>query len=137
MGMSSLFQREQGLVIIGGSTFSSAANAELFFAWGSFSASADEALTNMICQKALRLRRVQVGITTNTKDEDSIFAVRRNGVNIGAITIPSSDPNRKVDSGALNIPIAAGDLCNVIVDTATSTLGNLAVVSYQLEFTIR
>jgi len=68
--------------------------------------------------------RHEVSIDINSKDGDSLFAVRDDGVNVGLITVGAGlTGNFSLDD--IDVIMAEGSQVNLLRDTSASTGGNL------------
>lgn len=92
---------------------------------GTFS-NATEANVDYTIRFPIRITRLQVLVPTNTKDQASTVAFRDDGATVASVSI-AAGTTTDVDSGALNVVIAAGSKINFLRDTSASGSGNLAI----------
>jgi len=93
---------------------------------------ASEAQATIIATNGFTIRRIQCTVTENSKDDDTIIGFRDDGVTVASITIPTLGVG-VFDTGVIDIPVTAGSLINMIIDTTASGLGTIAIGSYVID----
>jgi len=82
----------------------------------------------------MTLTRLDVFVQNNSKDGDTVFSFRDDGVSLGIITVGTLLTGL-FDSGALSDEIASGSLINFLDDLSASTLGSIVAGVNRATFT--
>ncbi len=102
-----------------------ASNNIEFLAIGQNSDEGTESIVQIPITEGIRVKRLRVNVATNTKNADTIFGFRDDGVTVASITVAAAVTGIR-DSGALDVLIAAGSSINFIRDTTASASGSIS-----------
>ena len=97
------------------------------------SASTTESQVQAPIHFAWQLNRVFVNVLINDKNADSLIGIRDDGSTAGSVTITASTTG-EFDSGALEVDVASGSDVNWIVDTNSSSSGELGAIRTSLAY---
>lgn len=75
---------------------------------------------------SIRIIKIEVRITANTKSNNIDFVFRDDGVSVATLTVTGNNGAELVTSADLDVVIDSGSLINFLRDTSTSSSGTLS-----------
>lgn len=115
---------DYGLFFLGGLNASDTGNTIRYRSWWSNIEAATETNTDTTIDYNIRIRRLRVVVTGNTKDGATIIGFRDDAVTTTSVSITALTTG-EFDSGTVNTSIASGSLIDWILDRTASTTGSM------------
>lgn len=103
---------------------------------GTAGANGTENTRHTIVTRPVRITRIYVGVSVNARTGQTVVGLRDDGATIASVTIPATTTytSSLLDSGVLDVVIAAGSKVNFIVDpSAVADTNSLTVSTINVE----
>ena len=101
-------------------------NSAMYCSIADQNGSATEADVQLTLPFAIRLIKIEVLITVNTKSENIVFSFRDDAASVASLTITKNNGAERVTGSDIDVIVAAGSLIDVLRDTSASASGDLA-----------
>ncbi len=101
-------------------------NSAMYCSIAAENGNATEANVQLTLPFGVRIIKMEVLVTINTKDEDIVFSFRDDAASVASLTITKNNGAEKVTSADLDIIVEEDSAIAMLRDTSASSSGNLA-----------